>query len=49
MFVVGTGFAFAAIGLWRKSLWGIRLALTILSLSIVGDLFNAVVRHDYRH
>ncbi len=48
MFAVGTGCAFAAVGLWRKSLWGIWLALTILSLNIVGDLFNALVRHDYR-
>lgn len=48
MFVVGTGCAFAAIGLWRSSLWGIRIALIILSFNIVGDLFNALVRHDYR-
>ena len=48
MLVVGTGCGFAAVGLWRKSLWGIWVALTILSLNIVGDLFNAVVRHDYR-
>jgi uncharacterized membrane protein len=48
MFVVGAACAFAAIGLWRKSLWGIRAALVILSLNIVGDLLNAVVRHDYR-
>ena len=48
MFVVGIGCVFAAIGLWRKSFWGIWLTLTILSLNIVGDLFNALVRHDYR-
>jgi len=48
MFVVGTGCAFAAIGLWRSSVWGIRTALVILSLNVVGDLFNALVRHDYR-
>ena len=48
MLVVGTGCGFAAVGLWRKSLWGIWVALTILSLNIVGDLFNAVIRHDYR-
>jgi hypothetical protein len=48
MLVVGTGCAFAAVGLWRSSLWGIRIALLILSLNIVGDLFNALVRHDYR-
>jgi uncharacterized membrane protein len=48
MFVVGAGCAFAAVGLWRSSVWGIRSAVIILSLNIVGDLFNALVRHDYR-
>ena len=48
MAVVGIGCALAAIGLWYCALWGIRLALTILSLNIMGDLFNALVRHDYR-
>jgi hypothetical protein len=48
MLIVGTGCAFAAAGLWRTTVWGIRLALVILSLNIVGDLFNALVRHDYR-
>ena len=47
MLVVGAGCAFAAIGLWRRSLWGIRIALVILSLNIFGDLLNAVIRHDY--
>ena len=48
MAVVGTACAFAAIGLWRNSVWGIRLALVILSLNIIGDLFNALMRHDFR-
>jgi hypothetical protein len=48
IFVVGTGCAFAAVGLWRSSRWGIRTALVILSIDILGDLFNALVRHDYR-
>lgn len=48
MAMVGIGCALAAIGLWIRALWGIRLALTILSLNIMGDLFNALVRHDYR-
>ena len=48
MAIVGTGCAFAAIGLWQGTLLGIRLALIILSLNIVGDLFNALVRHNYR-
>jgi hypothetical protein len=48
MLVVGAGCVFAAIGLWQSAFWGIRLALIILSLNIMGDLFNALVRHDYR-
>jgi hypothetical protein len=48
MVIVGTGCAFAATGLWQGTLWGIRLALIILSVNIAGDLFNALVRHDYR-
>jgi hypothetical protein len=48
MFIVGTGCALAAIGLWRGSPWGTRLAFIILSLNIIGDLLNALVRHDYR-
>jgi hypothetical protein len=48
MFVVGIGCAFAATGLWRGLLWGVRVALIILTLNIVGDLLNALVRHDYR-
>ncbi len=48
MFVVGAGCALAAIGLWRRSLWGVRVAIAILSLNIFGDLLNALVRHDYR-
>lgn len=48
MLIVGTACGFAAVGLWRKSLWGIWVALTILSLNIGGDLFNALVRRDYR-
>ena len=48
MFAVGTTCAFAAIGLWRGARWGIWLALIILSFNIIGDLFNALVRHDYR-
>ena len=48
MLIVGVACGFAAVGLWRKSPWGIWVALTILSLNILGDLFNALVRHDHR-
>lgn len=48
MFVVGTACAFAAIGMWQGSQWGMRLAVVILSVNILADLFNALVRHDLR-
>jgi hypothetical protein len=48
MFVVGAGCALAATGMWRGSRWGVRLALAILSVNILGDLFNALMRHDLR-
>ncbi len=48
MLLVGVGCASAAVGLWRRTVWGARLAVAILSLNLVGDLTNALVRHDYR-
>jgi Predicted membrane protein (DUF2127) len=48
MVVVGTACGLAAIGLWRGSHWAVPLAIIILSVNIIGDLFNALVRHDYR-
>jgi hypothetical protein len=48
MLVVGAACGFAAAGMWRGSWWGTRLAVIILSINILGDLFNALVRHDPR-
>jgi len=48
MLAVGTGCALTAIGLWYGKLWGIRLALAILLINMIGDLVNVVTRHDYR-
>jgi uncharacterized membrane protein (DUF2068 family) len=48
MLSVGTGCAFAAIGLWRDRPWGTWVALIILSVNILGDLLNAFARHDIR-
>lgn len=48
MLTVGTGCLFTAIGLWRGTRWGTRLAVIILALNIIGDLINALFRHDYR-
>jgi len=48
MLTVGAACLMAAIGLWRGKVWGTRLALTILSVNIIGDMVNVVFRHDYR-
>jgi uncharacterized membrane protein len=48
MLTVGTACLLAAIGLWQGAFWGVPLALTILSVNIVGDLLNELFRHDYR-
>jgi uncharacterized membrane protein (DUF2068 family) len=48
MLAVGIGCALAAVGLWRGTLWGIRLGLAILAANIIGDVLNVVTRHDYR-
>ena len=48
MFLVGTACAFAATGLWRERRWGTRLAMTILAINILGDVFNVLALHDYR-
>ena len=48
MLTVGTACLVTAVGLWRSALWATPLAITILSINIIGDVANAVVRHDYR-
>jgi hypothetical protein len=48
MLAVGIASLLAAIGLWRGTVWGTRVALTILSINIIGDLVDALFRHDYR-
>jgi len=48
MFVVGLACAAAAIGLATRARWGRQLALGILIVNLIGDLLNALVRHDLR-
>lgn len=48
MAIVGSLSCLAAIGLWLGKTSGVRLAMAILSINMIGDLVNAVVRHDYR-
>jgi len=40
--------AMAAIGVWRRTRWGHRLACGILVVNLVGDLTNAIIRSDPR-
>jgi hypothetical protein len=48
MVTVGTACFLTAVGLWQGTFRGTRLAFIILSVNIVGDLVNALFRHDYR-
>ena len=48
MLIVGTACACAAVGLVRRAPWGITLAVVILSVNLLGDSLNAVLRHDLR-
>ncbi len=48
MAVVGAACAAAAIGLARSAEWGRRIAIGILSVNLLGDLTNAIVRSDWR-
>ena len=48
MAIVGAACASAAVGLAKNRRWGVRLALTILAVNLVGDLINAFARGDLR-
>jgi hypothetical protein len=46
MAVVGVACGLAAIGLARCAEWGRRLAIGVLIVNLIGDLLNALLRHD---
>ena len=48
MAVVGAACGFAAAGLARNAEWGHRLAIGVLTVNLVGDSLNALLRHDPR-
>ena len=48
MVLVSSACAIAALGLWKCRRWGYLMALTILSLNVVGDITNTFMRHDWR-
>jgi H+/Cl- antiporter ClcA len=48
MAVVGAACGLAAIGLVKNVEWGRRLAIGVLTVNLVGDSLNALLRHDPR-
>lgn len=48
MAVVGAACGLAAIGLAKDVEWGRRLAIGILTVNLIGDTLNAILRHDPR-
>jgi hypothetical protein len=48
MLAVTLACAGAAVGLWRGRRWGYWLAVGVLATNLVGDLTNALLRHDWR-
>jgi hypothetical protein len=48
MVVVSTACALSAIGLLNHATWGLRFALGVLAVNLVGDIANAIVRSDLR-
>ena len=48
MSTVGTTCGMAAIGLARNTTWGCWLGILVLTVNLVGDLTNALLRHDLR-
>jgi hypothetical protein len=48
MAVVGAACGLAAAGLAKNADWGRRLAIGLLTVNLVGDSLNALLRHDLR-
>jgi hypothetical protein len=48
MAVVGVACGLAAAELARNAEWGRRLAIGVLTINLVGDSLNALLRHDLR-
>lgn len=48
MAVVGAACGLAAVGLAKNAEWGRRLAIGVLTVNIVGDSLNALLRHEPR-
>jgi hypothetical protein len=43
-----TACGLAAVGLWQGTRWGVQVGIAVLSVNLIGDVFNTIVRHDHR-
>jgi len=48
MVAVCSACTLAALGLKRLNRWGLWIAVTVLTVNLIGDTANAVFAHDYR-
>jgi hypothetical protein len=48
MCLVAVACVASAIGLWTGKKWGQRNATVLLSVNLIGDTLNALLRHDWR-
>jgi hypothetical protein len=48
MAVVAAACGLAAVGLARNAEWGRRLAISVLTINVVGDSLNALLMRDAR-
>jgi hypothetical protein len=48
MIGVALACAATAVGLWTRQRWGHRLAVALLSVNLIGDTLNALLRNDWR-
>jgi hypothetical protein len=48
MLTVSAACAATAHGLWHLRAWGRYLAIVVLTINVIGDTSNAVIRHDWR-
>ncbi len=48
MTAVASACATAAVGLWRRTRWGLWTAVTVLAINLAGDTAHALIAHDHR-
>jgi uncharacterized membrane protein (DUF2068 family) len=48
MLLVALACAVGAVGIWRRRPWGRRLAVGLLTINLLADVMNGIVRGDWR-